>query len=51
MESEKLGRSFFGVARKRDLRVVAIAICKLHVALACDIQVIHFGKRIRANIS
>jgi hypothetical protein len=51
MESRKLDRSFFEVARKRNLAVVAIAIFKLHVGLAYDIQMIHFGKQIRPNIS
>jgi hypothetical protein len=41
--------SFFGVARKRELMLIAIG--ELHVGVAWDIRVILFSKKILPNIS
>jgi hypothetical protein len=43
--------SFFGVARKRGLVFISIAIGELHVGLAWDIRVIHFSKQTFPKIS
>jgi hypothetical protein len=48
---EKFGLYFFGVARKRDLVFIDIAIGELHVSLAWDIRAIHFCKQIDPKIS
>jgi hypothetical protein len=47
----KFGLYFFGVARKRELVFIAIAIGELHVGRAWDIRVIPFRKKIDPNIS
>jgi hypothetical protein len=51
MSPKEICLYFFGVARKRDLVFISIAIAELHMGLAWDIRVIHFCKKIRPNIS